>query len=596
MKTNVVIKKLIRFSIITLFFANVAIAYAAEPEIVINRMPPIGQNGNAQGKIVWNELNATNSGKYAVIAMLHAIWTGGGGYYVKPYDNNYLNEIDANGNFSILITTGGIDADVDEVIFFFVERAKISNADVANPNTMTGKYLATKTIFRSVWINPPEPLTSNIRPGFVAAGTEITLSCQEGGSIRYTLDGSDPISSTSAQTYNKNVFKVPNKGVLLIKAVVKISNSYSPVSSLVWFPKETLNVPFWGLNVSLALNGEQFGYKLSEATTRLRMEPVVQLTKWVRTFGTINNGQEYINKIAKESGLYTMIGVYITNDATNNNAQIEGLRQILQTGPSPDLIAIGNEPSLLGVSQATLSSCIDAVRNMVIERGLVIPIGSVDIAGFSWSQSIYEKLDFLGVNIYTGIWDTTPENTMLDIMKQTFTNTVSGNPAKLVLLTETGATHYEGSYSFTGGTQTSSKEKAAKYLCGFLEWVQKEHIPSFYFEAYNEQIKSMNGGHPIEQFFGIMDSNLKILPFYSDCISKYLLTGIQQVNQPEGVNVYPNPTTGKVFFEKEANITVYNSQGLILQEFFGSQADISSYPQGVYLIKVDDAMVKVWKR
>ena len=533
MKRNSIITKIAQIVAIALFSVNVADVRAADAKIVIGYLPLIGQSGNAEGKVVWDDLTAANADQYAVIAMVHAVWDGGGGYYVKPYANNYLNAVDAGGNFSILITTGGIDADVDEVIFYFVERAKISDADVASPAAMTSKYIVTETVYRSSWVNSPPPLSSNIAPGFVPAGTEITLSCAEGDVIRYTLDGSDPVTSSTARTYGNNVFIVPADGALLIKATVKSSDLFTPVSSLAWLPQEPLNTPFWGLNVSLALNGEPFGYPLTEAATRERMLPVTRLTKWIRTFSTTFNGHEYVNQIAKESGLRTMIGVYITNDAVNNDAEIEGLRKILLTGPAPDLIAVGNETSLLGISPETLASCIDAVRELVLNSGFVIPIGTADIANISWNRSILEKLDFIGVNIYCGTWDNVSEDQMLDATKQTFANTVSAFPSKLVLLTEAGTPYSGGSYSVDGGTQTPSENKAANYLCGFLDWVQADRVPSFYFEAYDEPVKSQNDRHPVEQYFGVMDGNLEIHSFYRDCIAEHTpfvaVTGITGV-------------------------------------------------------------------
>ena len=545
--------------IVAIVLLSVNVIRAAEPEIVIKSIAPLGQSGYAEGEIRWDDLNSGNAGQYAVIAMLHAIWEGGGGYYVKPYDNQYMNAVDAEGNFSILITTGGIDTEVDEVIFYFVERAKIKDADVANPTTMNGKYLTTKTVYRCCFINA-QPPSSNPSPGFVAAGTGITLLCQVGGVIRYTLDGSDPRTSSTVQTYNNQSFTVPNDRALLIKAFVRVSDEVSSVASLLWLPKEPLNTPFWGLNVSLALNGEYFGYQLPEATTRERMAPVSQLAKWVRTFGTINNGLEYINKIAKESGLHTMIGLYITNDASNNNAQIEGLRKILQSGPPPDLIAVGNETSLSGVSPETLKSCIDVVRDMVLRQNLIIPVGSVEISSSSWRASVLEKLDFVGVNIYHGVWDNTPESQMLSALKQTYGNTVETFPSKLVMLTETGAPYSGGQYSVSGGTQTASEKKASDYLHGFLDWISQSDIPSFYFEAYDEPVKSQSGGHPIEQYFGIMDGNLKIHPFYKDFIHIDCST---ELIAPE-LRLSPTPFTDKILVQgaEGCTLTVFTERGV----------------------------------
>jgi exo-beta-1,3-glucanase (GH17 family) len=599
MKAKFIFKKITQAAVILWFLCtNAAIIRAAEPEFVINFMPSIGSFGNAEGKIVWDALSAENANQYAVIAVLRAIWDGGGGYYAKPKEDYFLNPIDRNGNFYIHITTGGIDHMVDEIIFYFVERSmNISFEEATSPAAMTGKYLATKTVFRSTWVAPPQSLVSNIRPGFVMAGTEITLSCQEAGVIRYTLDGSNPITSSTAQTYSNNVFFVPADGVLLVKAVSEIAGTNGPVASFVWLPKEPLNTPFWGLNVSLALNGETFGHPLTEETTRERMLPIAPLTKWVRTFGTLNSGLQYINKIAKdELGLQTMIGLYITNEASNNNAQIEGLREILNMGPAPTLISVGNEMSQSEVSPAILASCIDAVREMVLEKNLVIPIGSVDVAHIFWSPSILERLDFIGVNIYHGVWDNTPENQMFDVMKQSYFTSVATFQSKFVLLTEVGVPHYEGTYYFIGGMQTGSKEKSTNFLCNFLEWIRQDDVPAFYFEAYDEPIKSTQpDGHVIEQYFGIMNGNLEIHPFYYNCITG-VGTGIFPVNTTGSIQFYPNPTTGIVFFERESSIKVYNIQGVILQELFGDQVDLSDYPQGLYILQVNEESIRVQKK
>ena len=602
MKTKSIINKITQIAAITLFCANAATVQAAEPEIVINSIPPLGQTGYAEGKVVWDELTPANVGQYAIIAVLNATW---GECYAKPNYDNYLNALDASGNFFIQIAIEEGDKTINEVIFYLVKRSNFNGVNgntVNQPSKMTSKYVSTKTIYRNSWIPPTPSLTSDVRPGFVAAGTKIKLSYQGEGAIRYTLDGSNPITSSSAQTYNGNVFAVPDDGALLVKAVVENSGSYGSVHSFVWLPKEPLVTPFWGLNVSLALNGENFGYQLTENATRERMTPIVALTKWVRTFGTVGNGQEYINNIAKESGLRTMIGLYITNDAANNNAQIEGLRKILEKGATPDLIAVGNETFLLGVDPTTLTSCIDAVRKMVLERGVIIPVGSVDIVGASWSPAILEKLDFVGVNIYNGTWDNTPENQMLAAMKQVFENKVSEfSSKKLVLLTETGTPYYEGTYSLPDGTgtQTASKEKAAKYLCGFLDWIKQGDIPAFYFEAYDEPVKSQGGGHIIEQYFGIMDGKMDIHSLYCECITVHNCrkTTIPPINSNGNITIlYPNPTTHTVFLETESNIKVYNMDGTILQELFGNQVDLSAYPQGVYFLQINGVWNKVVKK
>ncbi|MDR1602540.1 MAG: T9SS type A sorting domain-containing protein [Tannerella sp.] len=567
---------------------------AADPEIVINYIPPTGEGGIAEGRVVWDILTESNAAQYAVIAMLRASW---GDDYVKPYYDNYLNAIDASGNFAVNITTSGEgDFAIADVSFYLVLRTTFRGIDGSSVKAgyMNGKYIGRPlTVNRNdFWANRPQPPVPDIRPGLADAGRRIKLSCQAGGVILYTQDGSDPATSASARTYGASTtFAVPSDGSLLVKAVTRLSGAFSAPASFVWLPREPLTTPFWGINVSLALNGEPFGHPLSEEATRARMAPVARLAKWVKTFGTLDNGLPYINKIAREQGLRTMIGVYVTNSTSDNNAQIQGLRQILATGPAPDLIIVGNECSLAEVAPATHASCIDAVRKAVKDAGFVIPVGSADIAGVSWSHSVLDRLDFVGVNIYCGTWDRTPENEMTAALIRTYAGHLAAFPYKFVLLTETGTPYSGGSYSVENGfVQTPSPQKAVKYLNGFLEWIARDNVPSFYFEVYDEPVKSQNGGHPIEQYFGLMDGNLELHPFYRETA-----VDIQAVPSATVV-LYPNPTSGAVFLEKESRIKVYDLQGMLLQEVVGNRVDLSAYPQGVYFFRVDETFVKVVKK
>jgi exo-beta-1,3-glucanase (GH17 family) len=572
-----------------------AAAVAEEPKIVITSIPQIGTGGFAEGYVVWNEFSAANCEQYAVIAMLRTTW----GDYVKPTYDNYLNPVDRNGNFSVNITTGGTrDFNIAEVSFYFVLRKTFDGIGGASVNSgmMGGKHLGSSlTVNREkFWSNRPQMPEPGVLPGFVASGTNISLSCQRGGTIRYTMDGSDPIISSTARTYAGNAsFSVPAAGSLLIKAVTELSGMYSPVASLLYLPKEPLNTLFWGLNVSLALNGENFGLYLDENKTKARMEPVIGLTKWVRTFGTLNNGLEFVNKIAKNAGLHTLIGLYITNDASNNDAQVNGLRRILEQGPAPDLIAVGNECSLADVSAATLASYIDIVREVVREYSLVIPVGSADIAGTSWSQSLLDKLDFVGVNIYSGTWDNTPENGMVAAMKQSHANAVAAFPSKFVMLTETGTPYAGGTYTVNGGTQTASVSKAVSYLEGFYEWVHEENIPAFYFEAYDEPVKSRNGGHSIEQYFGIMDGNLQIHSFFQNITDNEMKQ--ETSDSANRTNIYVSDKSLFITTPISGNVAIYDIDGKLVETV--SVAADGTYQTilepGIYIVRIGEISQKV---
>ncbi len=59
--------------------------------------------------------------------------------------------------------------------------------------------------------------------------------------------------------------------------------------------------------------------------------------------------------------------------------------------------------------------------------------------------------------------------------------------------------------------------------------------------------------------------------------------------------VYPNPTKGIVYVSSECDIKLYDIQGKKLREIRGNQIDISSYPQGMYFLKVEGKTLKIVK-
>ena len=70
--------------------------------------------------------------------------------------------------------------------------------------------------------------------------------------------------------------------------------------------------------------------------------------------------------------------------------------------------------------------------------------------------------------------------------------------------------------------------------------------------------------------------------------------GLPIIEEPL-LEIYPNPTTGKIYIETESEIKVYNLQGELLQKTFGNQVDLSTYPQGVYLLQANGRWSKVIK-
>ncbi|MCL2328855.1 MAG: leucine-rich repeat domain-containing protein [Bacteroidetes bacterium] len=64
-----------------------------------------------------------------------------------------------------------------------------------------------------------------------------------------------------------------------------------------------------------------------------------------------------------------------------------------------------------------------------------------------------------------------------------------------------------------------------------------------------------------------------------------------------GINVYPNPTTDKVYLTTEASVKVFNPQGGLLYSGFGKEVDLSGYAKGLYILQINGtSVVKVMKQ
>jgi len=62
------------------------------------------------------------------------------------------------------------------------------------------------------------------------------------------------------------------------------------------------------------------------------------------------------------------------------------------------------------------------------------------------------------------------------------------------------------------------------------------------------------------------------------------------------INVYPNPTADKVHLSIDANVQLFTQQGALLYSGFGNEINLTNYPQGIYILKINgDKVVKVVK-
>ena len=94
---------------------------------------------------------------------------------------------------------------------------------------------------------------------------------------------------------------------------------------------EQLRSGIYGLCFSAYVEGQGAGDQLTEAQVRRRIELIAPHTRWVRSFAC-TEGHELIARRAREKGLKTMVGAWISHDRDRNEREIDGLLTLAQAG------------------------------------------------------------------------------------------------------------------------------------------------------------------------------------------------------------------------------------------------------------------------
>jgi polygalacturonase len=108
-----------------------------------------------------------------------------------------------------------------------------------------------------------------------------------------------------------------------------------------------------------------------------------------------------------------------------------------------------------------------------------------------------------------------------------------------------------------------------------------------------ENIYMLNSAEPAQT---LAEMNITSTNNYVINLQILTTTGIPKVQS--NFQVYPNPTTGMVYIRnKLANspVAIYNNAGRLILETASAQIDTSSFPNGIYLVKVENQTIKLIK-
>lgn len=261
--------------------------------------------------------------------------------------------------------------------------------------------------------------------------------------------------------------------------------------------RQKLNNGIHGLNFSPYVEGQDTHDVLIESEIRQRMEIVAPHTQWIRTF-SCTQGHEQILVAAKEKGLKTLAGAWISADKERNEREIEALVKLAKEG-LVDMAAVGNEVLLRNeLSAGEITAYLTRVREAIKP----IPVGYVD-AYFHIADNpqLVKECDVIMINCYPFWEGSAIGNALTDLRKMyALTRSYAGN--KKIIITETGWP----SMGEKVNEAEPSVNNARIYFMQVKEWAEKEGVDLFYFSSFDESWKIKDEG-TVGARWGIWDKD-----------------------------------------------------------------------------------------
>lgn len=244
----------------------------------------------------------------------------------------------------------------------------------------------------------------------------------------------------------------------------------------------------------------------------------------IRLYGSVELGERILRTIRQEKlDLHVMLGAWIAREEglpdsagvveriprlrALNRAEVEAAIRLANA--YPDIVAsvcVGNETQVFWSDHRCPPTVLIGYLREVRKRTRV-RVSTADDFNF-WnkpeSQAVARECDFIVLHAHP-LWNGLQLEEAIGWTQKTFVDIQSRHPDHAVVLGETGWATQRGD---TGDQAKLMKgrlgeaEQAAFYA-GFGEWVRREHVPSYFFEAFDENWKG--GGQPdeVEKHWGL---------------------------------------------------------------------------------------------
>lgn len=314
--------------------------------------------------------------------------------------------------------------------------------------------------------------------------------------VRDLLDKRKGKTKTQSSTY------LPGKLVSLLKngsINTAIDNELNTKSAteIKTLHSEVLNAGIHGLCFSPYTENQKAGDSISSDQIKKRLDLITPYTKWIRSF-SCTDGNELIPGLAKQNGLKTIVGAWISDDKARNDKEIETLIQLANAG-SVDIAVVGNEVLHRNeISEQELIIYIKRVKEALPN----MQVGYVDAYyQFLDRPNLISSCDVLLVNFYP-FWEGASIDYTTSYLQNMMEVTQNVAQGKKIIISETGWP----SKGETVEKAIPSDSNSKKYFISSQKWAKNNHIDIFHFSSFDESWKATQEGE-VGTSWGLWDKN-----------------------------------------------------------------------------------------
>jgi exo-beta-1,3-glucanase (GH17 family) len=263
--------------------------------------------------------------------------------------------------------------------------------------------------------------------------------------------------------------------------------------------RDILAAKIHGISFSPLMEGQGPGTPVDAPQIRERLAVIQPHVNWIRTF-SCTDGNELIPAIAKENGLGTMVGVWLSDDHEQNEMELRNAIEIANAGHA-DILGVGNEVLLRGdLDEDELLDYINRAKQGVSG----VPVGYVDAYfEFEVHPRITDACEVILANCYP-FWESCPAEFALLYMKEMYRRAQRVANGKRVIVSETGWPNI----GTPTGAAVPSFENAIKYFVDTCRWAEEDNVEIFYFSSFDETWK-VDAEGDVGAYWGLWDKDGK---------------------------------------------------------------------------------------